>query len=373
MKPGTRRLEYERIYQTEFLVLERARATDRTQLDPTELRREFGSLTHAFERLLRQAVRLTYTGDKIEQQLLDVQQNLNAKIQEIEALNKDLHQLNNEKTEFLEILSHDLRSPLSAVLTVLSLLRTEGHDLAPETVDELLATSMESIDGATSLIENILEASQVELGQVYTELSSLDVVALLGKLVQRYQPMAAAKQITLEPPATSGTIMAWTDEQSFSRILDNLLTNAIKYTPLGRRVWVSLSVQDHEVTCEVGDEGPGISADDQAKLFQKYQRLSARPTGKETSIGLGLAIAKGLAEQIGACLWCESKLGQGSRFCLALPLAAADHRGPRNPDLTTPLVPEPTAAVEPPSAPKSPPEDTQNGLPPTAQAASAVS
>lgn len=320
MNVGKKRLEYERIFSGEFSVLEHARMTMGTPQDPEVLQIEYQALAGAFEKLLRQAVRLTSTGDKIEQKLLQTQQNLNDKVAQVQALNRDLQRVNAEKTEFLEILSHDLRSPLTAVLTVLGLLHRERAELPADKVDELLENSTQSIENATDLIETILEASRIESGHVEVELGPCKLDSLVQVHVKMALPAAAKKNIQVEVPDAypAETVMA--DPQAVARILDNLLSNAVKYTPPGKRVWVNLVREGNEVRCEVGDTGPGLTEDDMALLFQKYRRLSSRPTGRETSTGLGLAIAKGLAERMNARLWCESVYGQGCRFNLALPV-----------------------------------------------------
>lgn len=320
MKPRQRRLEYERVYSGEFSTLEHARMTVAAGSADDALQIEFEALTNAFEKLLRQAVRLTSTGDKIEQQLVEVQRMLSQKVKQVEGLNRDLQRLNHEKTEFLELLSHDLRSPLSAVLTVLTLLRREREELTASKVDDLLEISMHSIENATNLIETILEASRVDSGNVNVHLGPCHLGSLMVVTMDQLRVLAERKNITLDTPEALPDLCALADPYAVGRILDNLLSNAVKYTPIGKRVWMRLLRLGDEIVCEVGDEGPGLSEEELSRLFRKYQRLSPQPTGKESSVGLGLAIAKGLAEQMNARLWCESVLGEGCRFYLALPV-----------------------------------------------------
>jgi signal transduction histidine kinase len=106
------------------------------------------------------------------------------------------------------------------------------------------------------------------------------------------------------------------------QVLDNLVSNAVKYSPAGTTIVISASQADGKVTVAVKDQGPGLSEEDQKKLFQKFTRLTARPTGGESSNGLGLSIVKRLAEAMNGNVGCHSVLGQGATFFVQLPVAA---------------------------------------------------
>jgi signal transduction histidine kinase len=103
------------------------------------------------------------------------------------------------------------------------------------------------------------------------------------------------------------------------QVLDNLISNAVKYSPLGKRILVRVVNTDRAVRIEIQDEGPGLSEDDKSKLFGKFARLSARPTGGEYSTGLGLSIVKKMVEAMNGKVWCESELGKGATFIVELP------------------------------------------------------
>lgn len=330
-----RRSDYERVFQTESLALDHA-----TQLldgldavDNDLLRTEFKELTIAFEKLLRQAIRLTRTGDRIENQLLEVQKDLRDHICCIEELNSDLRTLNKEKNEFLDIISHDLRSPLSGVHGVLSLIGTDFDNLEKATVSEMTQTAAQSVRRMMRLIETMLDVARIEKGQIELVFGPCDVESMARVLVSQFAASAAAKQIELTLDGPKGPAIALGDPDAIHRVLENLVSNAIKYSPPGKRVWLEVREIGGKWHCRVRDEGPGISAKDQQRLFTKYARLSARPTGDETSTGIGLAIAKGLADQMGAELFCESEPGHGATFTLALRCASNE------------LICEPTAST----------------------------
>ena len=134
-----------------------------------------------------------------------------------------------------------------------------------------------------------------------------------------YQRIANQKQIQCLAVSTVGVPSVWTDRVATAAALDNLFSNAVKYSPPGKRIWVEVVAQQNEVVCSVRDEGPGLSQEDQAKLFQRGATLTPKPTGGEPSAGYGLAVAKQLIEKVGGTIWCESVLGKGACFSFRLP------------------------------------------------------
>jgi signal transduction histidine kinase len=159
---------------------------------------------------------------------------------------------------------------------------------------------------------------------------AVDAVRGLEHLVAYYQSLAAPKGIILAlevPPVALPPV--WVDRVAAAAVLENLLSNAVKYSPPGRRVWVQLRQDGDSVVVTVRDEGPGLSPEDQARLFQRGVRLTPRPTAGEPSSGYGLAVAQELATKLNGTLWCDSVLGQGCAFHLRLPLAGPPG-GPRH-------------------------------------------
>ncbi|MBM4070872.1 MAG: HAMP domain-containing histidine kinase [Planctomycetes bacterium] len=177
-------------------------------------------------------------------------------------------------------------------------------------------------------LEHATELMQHTVNQLITSTSSQDIKFHLMKwdllqLVQRacnyYQRVAERKKILILCHSLGDVPPVWTDPVAVAAILDNLLSNAVKYSQPGKRIWVQLQQEEASVVCCIRDEGPGLSPEDQLKLFQRGVRLSPRPTGNEPSSGYGLAVAKELAEKLGGQIWCESQLGLGSSFSFRLP------------------------------------------------------
>jgi signal transduction histidine kinase len=146
----------------------------------------------------------------------------------------------------------------------------------------------------------------------------------LPPLVQRgctyYKGIADPKKINIEYGVSMDVPPGWTDPVAAAAVLDNLLSNAVKYSEPGKRIWVRVQGEEAGAVCSVRDEGPGLSPEDQSKLFQRGARLGPKPTGGEPSSGYGLAVAKELVEKLGGQLWCESQLGRGSCFSFRLPV-----------------------------------------------------
>jgi len=143
----------------------------------------------------------------------------------------------------------------------------------------------------------------------------------VARVCRYFQRLAAVKQLTLRHETRAPVPPVWTDRVAVVMTLHNLLTNAIKYAPPGTTITVTLEAEATSVTCRVQDEGPGLSAAEQALLFQRGVRLSPTPTGGEASHGYGLAIVKELLDAVGGEIWCESTLGQGATFAVRLSVA----------------------------------------------------
>jgi signal transduction histidine kinase len=150
---------------------------------------------------------------------------------------------------------------------------------------------------------------------------------LTDRACDYYRHSAGLKQITIiSEPAPMAPIV-WTDRVGVAAVLDNLLSNAIKFSLPGRRIWVRLSVEGAYARCSVQDEGPGLTAEDHAKLFQRGAQLSNAPTAGEPTTGYGLAVAKDLIEQLGGEIGCDSRRGEGATFFFRVPLYSEAQHG----------------------------------------------
>lgn len=227
-----------------------------------------------------------------------------------------------ERGEMTSILAHDLKNPLTSIRFGVDMLKDKQAPPTPERGDQILASIRADADRMIGLIARFLDRRAAR--EVTTRLNPvslrLDHVAKLT--VQHLLLAAQGKRITLKMKRLQ-PVSVLADPEGAGKVAENLVSNAIKFSP--PESTVEISVQPGEtgyVRMSVMDRGPGVSAADRERLFQKYVRLSARPTGAESSTGLGLAIAKQLTEAMRGRLWYEDRADGGACFCLELPMAA---------------------------------------------------
>ena len=180
---------------------------------------------------------------------------------------------------------------------------------------QVLRQTTDRMEHTTSQLMN----ASVPSGPKLT-LGHVDAVAGVRRACIYYQRVADSKQIHILFEPVADVPFVRTDRVALAAVLDNLLSNAVKYSDRGKRIWVRLRPDGDSVVCAIQDEGPGLTPEDQARLFQKGVRLSATPTGGEPSTGYGLAVAKELMSQLGGEIWCESLPGQGACFSIRLPI-----------------------------------------------------
>jgi signal transduction histidine kinase len=240
---------------------------------------------------------------------------------ELSEANQRLTQLNQEKTAFLSIAAHDLKTPLTVVMGLADLML---NGTTPP--DKIRANAAKISDQATrmrDLISNLLDLNAIEEGRMDLKPVAADFVALARQTCENFREVAQRKQIILKLLARLDIAPTHVDPRATLQVLDNLVSNAIKYSPPGSIVELRVKTLNGMPTLEVVDHGPGISEADQKKLFQRFMRLTARPTAGESSNGLGLSIVKRLVEAMNGEITCRSALGQGTTFVLELPAARA--------------------------------------------------
>jgi signal transduction histidine kinase/ligand-binding sensor domain-containing protein/CHAT domain-containing protein len=233
---------------------------------------------------------------------------------------------NAEKNEFLGIAAHDLKNPLSGIQGTAELLISLGDSFSPEERQQFLTSIYQSSERMFELIKNLLDINAIENGGLNLTPIALNPTTLLRHVIDQYSLRAEKKQIQLHFTAAEHIIKeeiaVFADEPATMQVLENLVSNAVKYSPHKKNIFVRLTTRYDMVRIEVQDEGPGISQEDQQKLFGKFARLTAEPTGGEHSTGLGLSIVKKLVEAMNGKIWCESELGNGACFILELPTSS---------------------------------------------------
>jgi two-component system sensor histidine kinase/response regulator len=234
----------------------------------------------------------------------------------------DLKQLAEDRDELLGILTHDLKNHLGGMDMSAQLLRDRTEALA----DPKLRLMAENISHSSSQMlafvkEYLANASADHRLNLKTE--SLNLSDAAGSAVQQHQEAAKRKQLVFETVLDGDRNLVQADPAALNQVLDNLLSNAIKFSPPGKQIRLTVCPpRARYVECQVQDEGPGFSENDKARMFGRYGRLSARPTGGEPSTGLGLSIVKKLVLAMHGELSCESTQGKGTTFAFRLPRVA---------------------------------------------------
>jgi signal transduction histidine kinase len=241
----------------------------------------------------------------------------------IEDQNAELRRLNELKNTFLGIAAHDLRSPIGYIQTATDLLLDKSAWSSKEEWQAYLNEFLQSLGDQTrhilALLEDLLDVSVIESGRLTLKLEVVEVGDFLREVVSRHVPIAAQKgtRVALDG-APAGAVSA--DPNRLTQVMDNLIANAIKFSPPGSAVQVSAQRDKSSWRVQVKDQGPGITEADRERLFQSFSRLSALPTAGEKSTGLGLAITRRVVEAHGGQIGVDSSPGQGSTFWFTLPV-----------------------------------------------------
>lgn len=241
---------------------------------------------------------------------------------ELVRINGVLREASEMKSQLLSIASHDMKNPLTAIREFANIIKEE---LDPEShLIELLDLVYDSTDQMLRLITQLLDSAALESGKLELVQEPVSLAELARTVVRRNERQAQKKgQRIVCTPASEHGLLVKADAERMLEAMDNLISNAIKYSPHGKSIHVTVSRVDGEVHFAVRDEGPGLTDEDKRKLFGKFQKLSAQPTGGESSTGLGLSIVKQVVEMHGGRVWAESEPGRGSTFTLALPALQA--------------------------------------------------
>lgn len=244
---------------------------------------------------------------------------------ELDAINKSLEEKNNnlnilisEKNEFISIATHDLRNPLNNVIGLSQLLREDNEKVLDPDSLENLNYVIESSTQMLKIIENIFGEKSLSTGTIEPNLSDVSLNALIDELVKLYHFKAEQKRISLIYNKPGDDVVISSDSFILHQIIDNILSNAIKFSPFDKLIELNLSLENACVIISIKDEGPGFSDDDKEKIFKKNSKLSAKPTAGESSSGLGLSIVKKLSDVINADITINSKHGKGAEFVITI-------------------------------------------------------
>jgi signal transduction histidine kinase len=290
-----------------------------------ELRRrdELGGLA---DELNGMAASLQASVKGLEQKVEERTRELQRALAELSQKGRQLEVASEHKSHFLANMSHELRTPLNAIIGFSQVLRQRLFGPINEKQEEYLDDILSSGNHLLSLINDVLDLSKVEAGQVELEVATFSLREALerGVVMVREPAMKRGSHLSLELAPDVDLVDG--DERRLRQVIYNLLSNAVKFTPEGGSVVVASARVDGEVQVSIADTGPGIASEDYERIFEEFQQTAVGVDQREGT-GLGLALSKRLVELHGGRIWVESEPGQGSRFVFTLPIGSESRNG----------------------------------------------
>ena len=227
-----------------------------------------------------------------------------------------LNEVDQIKSDFIAIASHELRTPLGLILGYAAMLKDDAN---PETVEQLDVV-LQSALHLRSLIDDMVNVQHVAEGQAQMQIEEFSLQDVIQATVEAVNDLSTTKDQSLTLDLPSAPLHVKADRAKIALVLNNLVTNAIKYTPARGRIAISTEALGSDVQVHVADTGIGVPAEDRERIFDGFYQVEPHLTRKHGGLGLGLAISKGMIELHGGRIWCESIEGKGSRFTFAIPI-----------------------------------------------------
>lgn len=231
--------------------------------------------------------------------------------EEIERKNQDLISLNEEKNNLIGIVAHDLKSPVNQIKGLLSLVKMTCQP--GDEASKYLEMTEQSALRLSDMITKILNVEAIESKQLNVVLEPVNLSEVVMANVNRSLVEAKRKEVQLHT-SLGENVKVIADLSYTDQIIENLLSNALKFSPPKKNIYLNITLHNTVALLEIRDQGPGLGENDKKKLFKKYQKLSAAPTGNESSTGLGLSIVKKFVDEMNGEIWCESEAGKGASF-----------------------------------------------------------
>jgi signal transduction histidine kinase len=236
---------------------------------------------------------------------------------------------NQAKTEFMSIASHELKIPMTSIKGYAKLLTLGAGGALTERQNEFLEIISANVDRMDRLVADLLDVSRIEAGRLRLDMGPVDLRQVIDTVIQSVKTQIEAKQLTLEVKIPPTLPSVWGDQGRLVQVLNNLVSNAYKYTPNGGHIQIAVDGQTDtassgQLAISVRDSGVGISPEDQQRLFTKFFRADDPRVREVPGTGLGLSITKSLVETHGGRIWFESELGHGTTFTFTLPIMSSD-------------------------------------------------
>jgi PAS domain S-box-containing protein len=321
---------YIRNYQTERVAKDGHRVT--VDLTRTEIRNEKGEVIGA-SAILRDITSRVQAEQAIQQlnleletkviertsQLAAASEELRLRNRELERANEELKKLDELKSEFVSMVSHELRAPLTNINGSIELLLEGSGACYDRNHREMLQIISEQSQRLTRLVQGILNVSRIEAGQLVLQPQAFNILGLIDRVVDTWETRGMVNRV--ERPEAMNLPSVWADRDRTEEILFNLIENAVKYSPEGAPIRIDAESNEQFVAVSISDRGIGIPEEEIEKVFEKFHRVDRKDAMESYGHGLGLYICRRLVEAQGGQIWVESVVGEGSTFQFSLPLA----------------------------------------------------
>lgn len=272
-------------------------------------------LYFANERLNSLFRKLNVAYDEIAANLNEIQvrSSKGKSITDLEAEESRIIQQYDDK-DILGKVTHDLRTPFAKVYTIVQLLLTDSHENLSEQQVERISLIKQVVADGLQIVKGFLDTGNMVLDDNKYQPEKIEIESFVNESLVPYELLSAKKNITFVTQVLDKNMVVFADRTYLKRVIDNLVSNAIKFSPFDKVIEYTVQLVDGKVRFSVKDHGPGLTDDDKSRLFKKYQQLSAKPIGNGESTGLGLFIVKTMVDKMAGRIWVDSEHGKGANF-----------------------------------------------------------
>jgi signal transduction histidine kinase len=262
---------------------------------------------------------INFHGEEMVLVLIDDVTELENQRKQLEEQNRILLQINEDKNKFLGIAAHDVRNPIAAIMNCAVIIKNMIQKNQLEEVDRFLDIVESKSRFSLELINDLLDISKIESGRLDLKITSENMVGILTESTQFNQMLASQKDIKISLAVQENLPPVAADRNRIEQVLNNLIGNAMKFSPRGSEIEIKSYQQNEHVVTTIYDQGPGIPEKDLQYIFNAFHRGGSKETGGEKSTGLGLAIVKKVVESHKGKVWVDSEVNKGSAFSFSLP------------------------------------------------------
>lgn len=248
---------------------------------------------------------------KLNNELVNLHRKLNKS-------NIELEKLNTEKNKYIGIAAHDLRNPLKNIILLADIIDEDEYGVS-KTQQECISHIKELSKSMLTMVNEILDYSSIESGSIALKMETVNIIQFLQKIIKYNMLHSKKKDIEIVFAPVDKSITIEIDVSKMEQVINNLIANAVKYSFVGTKIYVTIFGKKNDMVISIQDEGQGIKKEEQNLLFTAFQKTSTKPTAGESRTGLGLYIVKRIIDAHKGKIWCESEYSVGSTFYISLP------------------------------------------------------